>query len=576
MANGNPRDRWSAQRLGRRRVLRAGATGVVGLGGATALACTTAPATVNAPPTTAPAPAATPATGAAPAATPAGPQPKYGGTYSHWTQGEAAHEDPHQTNNALLFTFGPGLAYSRLVTPTSGPERKGDDILIVGDVAERWDLADDRTYIFKLRPNIKFHNVKPVNGRALVAEDIKYSFDRQIGLRFNAGIFSGIEKMEAVDPQTFKVTLTKPDADFIATLSAFWNVIIAKEVVDQAPGGDLREGPSIGTGPWIPEKWEKNSTATLVKNPDYFIKGIPYVDRVEWIRINDDATRWSAFRTKQVFYGPVGFPKAQFEELKRQDPTLQIAQTRRNGGLIEIRFIANKKPFDDKRVRQAFRYALDIPQIIDTAFDGVGGLSTGVPMPEFGWFLPEDEMKQLLKRDVNRAKQLLAEAGFPNGLDVELINFRFNESYNTASDLAAAQLKDAGIRATLKPVELVPWTSEYTNAANKDFSVYLGATQPPPSTNAMLYAKYYKGNPFGLDDPQLNTMIDRQAAMVRDPAARKTALLELQRYLIDGSWNINLWMTAFTVGWWDFVKNMRIVNQPTSENEFARYVWLEK
>src|SRR5439155_22944891 len=181
-------------------------------------------------------------------------------------------------------------------------------------------------------------------------------------------------------------------------------------------------------------------------------------------------------------------------------------------------------PYDDKRVRQAFRYALDIQQIFDTAFDGIGGWSTGVPMPAFDWFLPDSEIKQLMKRDVAKAKQLLSEAGFPNGIDAELINFRFNENYNTASDLAAAQLKDAGIRVTLKPVELVPWTSEYTNGANKQFSAYLGAVGPLPSANSHLYSKFYKGNPLGPDDPQLSDMIDKQAVMVRDPDARKKAL----------------------------------------------------
>src|SRR5262249_11549993 len=175
--------------------------------------------------------------------------------------------------------------------------------------------------------------------------------DRQKAMKINAAALGSIDKMEVVDPQTFKITLTKPDADFISTLSNFTNVIIAKEAVEQSPTGDLKEGPAIGTGPWIHEKWTINSTASLVKNPDYFIKGIPYVDRVEWPRINDDQAKWAAFRSKQVFYGPVGFPKSQFEDLKKQDPSLVISQTKRNGGLIEIRFIANKKPYDDKRIR---------------------------------------------------------------------------------------------------------------------------------------------------------------------------------------------------------------------------------
>ena len=134
--------------------------------------------------------------------------------------------------------------------PTAGPERAGDSVLYAGDVAEKWDLADERTYVFKLRANVKFHNIKPVNGRALTAEDVKYSFERQVALRTTAGFLPAIEKIEVVDSLTLRITLPKPDADFIATLATPQNLVLAREAVESAPSGDLKEGPTIGTSGW--------------------------------------------------------------------------------------------------------------------------------------------------------------------------------------------------------------------------------------------------------------------------------------------------------------------------------------
>src|SRR5262249_45028750 len=163
----------------------------------------------------------------------------------------------------LLFSQGPGVAYSRLVKPTAGPERKGDEILIVGDVAERWDQPDDATYIFKLRPGSRFHNIPPVEGRELTAEAIVYSFTRQRELRPTASFLPQIEKIEAPDRQTLRISLGRPDADFLPTLAAAQNVIVAREAVDLK--GDLKEGPTIGSGPWISERWEPNSVARVRK-----------------------------------------------------------------------------------------------------------------------------------------------------------------------------------------------------------------------------------------------------------------------------------------------------------------------
>src|SRR5207245_1014099 len=119
-------------------------------------------------------------------------------------------------------------------------------------------------YIFKLRPNAKWQNIPPVSGREVVADDIKYSYERQIALKFNAGRLPAIDKIEVVNPTTLKLTSPKPDADFLTTLSFSYNKIVPHETVELK--GDLTEGPVIGSGPWILDAWDKNSVVRLKKN----------------------------------------------------------------------------------------------------------------------------------------------------------------------------------------------------------------------------------------------------------------------------------------------------------------------
>src|SRR5262249_51232650 len=146
-----------------------------------------------------PAPAATAAGATVPTPTPAGRQPKYGGTFSFPFNFEAPHMDVHQTATALLHAWGPGAAYSRLVRFKVGPGTEHGTATPVGDLAESWTQPDDLTYIFKLRPGVKWQNIAPVNGRELVAQDVVYSFQRQIDLKTNAGFLGPITKLEAPD-----------------------------------------------------------------------------------------------------------------------------------------------------------------------------------------------------------------------------------------------------------------------------------------------------------------------------------------------------------------------------------------
>src|SRR5262249_4908349 len=158
---------------------------------------------------------------------------------------------------------------------------------------------DDLTYIFKLRRGVKFQNLKPVNGREATSADVQYSYQRVIDLKTVSSLLAGVQKMETPDPYNFKITLSEPNAHFLTNISTVVMYVVAKEAVEV--NGDLKNGPHVGTGPWIVESVTPGTRECyLVRNPDYFLKGLPYVDRLEFLRIPDPATVISAFRAKQL------------------------------------------------------------------------------------------------------------------------------------------------------------------------------------------------------------------------------------------------------------------------------------
>jgi ABC-type transport system substrate-binding protein len=571
---------WARIRIGRRRLLRASATGAVGIAslGALVRCSPSATAPAGGSPTVAAAPTvAATQPGAAAAASPAAPSPKYGGTLHLPIVGEVPNLDPHQVNGPLMITGGISVAWSRLVKIDAGPNRKGDSVLLAGDLAESWTQPDETTYLFKLRPGVKWQNVAPVNGRALVAEDVRYSFQRILDLKVNASFLGGVQKVEAVDPQTVKLTIAKPDADFLTTLTNFTNVVVAQEAVDLK--GDLKEGPVVGTGPWILQDWKSQQIAVGKRNPDYFLKGLPYMDGYDVQRLGDQQAGLTAFRAKQIDETPsAGLTLKDIDGLKAAIPDLQVTRTRNRLNWLEIGFNTSAAPTSDIRVRQAFQLAIDRAAAFDAVFEGLGYYPVPFILPGLDWIVPEDELKtKWYNRDLAAAKRLLGEAGFPNGLDVEMLYMVYSTQLTSSAELLAAQLKDAGIRATLKPTELSNFL-QTVRTGKADYQVFYGYNIAAATTNAYLTSNLHsQGSQNGtkIRDPKLDEMIEKQAVL-RDEAARKAALLDLQRYLLQQVPTTAVWGTESPGARQAAVQNRRTNGQPFTEADILTYTWLNR
>lgn len=189
------------------------------------------------------------------------------------------------------------FTHSRLVKHKAGAAVTPATFAIEGDLAESWSQPNETTYVFKLRRGVRWHPKPPVNGRELTAEDVRYSIERFLTVKGNpmAYMLGAVDRVEAVDRYTVKLVLKEPFSWLLDVLANPMSVaIVARECVEKF--GDLRRAESVvGTGPWMLDSYRPNVGITFVRNPQYFVPGLPYIDRIEYLVDEDNASRMAAF-----------------------------------------------------------------------------------------------------------------------------------------------------------------------------------------------------------------------------------------------------------------------------------------
>ncbi len=513
-------DHFWQRRLSRRRVLQGTVLGSAGLAVAAVIGCSEDEE------------AATPSATASPGVT--AEQPKAGGNLSFVSQASIApHMDPHQNSFAGLHNQGPAMAYSRLMKwdLTKYPQQ----LTQTGDLAESWQTPEPTVYIFKLRQGVKFQNLSPVNGRQFTAQDVILSYQRQIAERANAGILASMDKVEAVDDSTVRITLKTPDADFLNAVGDSRSKIVALEAV--SVNGDLKNGPTIGTSAWILEEWVPDQRAKMKRNPGYFAGPAPYADSYELNAILDPQTAQAAFRTSQIL--DIG-TNGQVTRLLRQSvPDLRVDDAKlvgSSGG--QKLWISTATPiYKDQRVRQAISRLVDREALVRDVVFGSGWINGGIFVPAIDWVLPEGDIKSTLSRDVQMAKQLLSAAG------VDLSAWKPTADYFTipesqaGAELVVSCFKELGVTASLKATDKTEITERIWGRGDMEF--YYGSQKgTSPSINSYLYTWVHtRGAEAGvyrlLGDKRFDELVEQQAVILDNPERRKSILLELQKRLID-------------------------------------------
>jgi ABC-type transport system substrate-binding protein len=214
---------------------------------------------------------------------------KRGGSLTRASAWDPPVVDPRLTQSVGLFQFA-GLTSNRLVRYPFSDEATGpSDLSLKGDLAESWTSSpDNRVWTFKLRQGVKWQNVAPLNGRELVAADVKYCYEQYAKEGVQSFTFQEVEGMETPDKHTLRLHLKTPNSLFAQNLAEPVTVIFSREVMEA--DGDLKKR-LIGTGPYILKEHTRKVRVVLSRNPDYYDKGRPYTDEYTILSTPDAATR---------------------------------------------------------------------------------------------------------------------------------------------------------------------------------------------------------------------------------------------------------------------------------------------
>ena len=483
-------------------------------------------------------------TGSHRAAAPAEAQtPKRGGVLRLTVQADPLHFDPHQTISFV--TMVPlSLAYSRLVKVKAGPSVRPMTYPIEPDLAESWTQQNDTTYVFKLRKGVRWHPKPPVNGRELTADDVKYTYERFLTITGNPNkpVLEYVDRIDAVDKYTVKFTLREPNAWFLDLLASTSTWIVAKECVEKF--GDLKKVESVvGTGPWMLERWEPNVQLVYVRNPNYFVPGLPYADGVEMLIDKDPSSRLATWLSGKTDFGPEYQHAVRWLDAplaRQRKPGLQTAEyTWLTSGSTGFK-LANP-PFGDLRVRRAMAHATNVAEVFESLAFSKGHWTPNpiVPAAFAEWSIPIDQLgpegRKLYEFNIADAKRLLAEAGHPNGFKttVEAPAAVYGPDFDDFVQITLKNWKAAGIDADLKLKEYGAFIS--STIFGKFDAMFLGLRGAWADPEAYFYRWFMPGQPlnvWGVNDPKLIDMIKLQRRTF-DVAKRKQVVFDIQRYLAD-------------------------------------------
>ena len=496
---------------------------------------------------------------------------RYGGTLNLVSRSGIRHQDVHRDVSAALAAWGPGMAYSRLMRFKSGADTALPSLAVECELCADWTMVDDTTFEFKLREGVAWQNLAPVNGRRLVASDIAFSYARQREEGApNAPLLHIIDAVEAPADDTLRIAIQAADADFMSALADGRSKIVAREAV--ALNGDLRAGPTIGSGAWVLAETQPDAVHIFERNADYFERDAPYVDRLRIQVIADAGTAYAAFRVGGVDVHRLR--PDEWADFREQQPGASMLEYEEIGTGLEVAFNTTAPPFDDVRVRQAAMLATRPWDAIADIWQGAARLSQGMPLARADWRLPDAEMRGYFG-DPARATRLLADAGAALPLEAVISVGDFDAPYLRHAERIADEMRAVGFAPELDVVNRRRFGEEVWFGG--EYEMFAGPTAPVSSPNGyMLAALSGKGawNSTGHSDAALDALIEAQAQEydgdLRAKLAREAQRLALQNgYRHMPAAAVSLW------AWWPRVQGFHPNFAGLEYSHWAR-VWLQK
>jgi len=414
-----------------------------------------------------------------------------------------------------------------------GIDHRKEEEAIDFEAADSYERIDELTHVWKLKQGIKFQNVDPMFGRELVADDVVYSTTRRrdnpAGQSDKQFLRDLTDHFEATDKYTFRLATKAPYAAILDEFGDASYPIVPREAVEK--WGDLQQH-GVGFGAYIMEEFVRGERLKVVKNPDFYMEGRPYVDSIELLVIPDDSTIAKAFETGQtVSYGGSQPNRPKVDRWKN----IKGIRVRGGNNYWHRTFMLKtaKPPFDDVRVREAVDLAIDRQDIIDKMAFGYGKVSGPIVPDMVRYALPQEELREFYKVDIAKAKQLLSAAGYENGLDVEL-KVESVADLSKLAQIVAQHLGKTGINCKLTLQELGIFLAQTMYAGNFEMMCYYNLPYEHPDRPLLQWhSKGQAGISFsGYNNPEADEWIRKERSEF-DPEKRRQIILDAQRFFIN-------------------------------------------
>lgn len=380
---------------------------------------------------------------------------------------------------------------------------------IVPCLATDWEISKDRlTWTFYLRKDVKFHN-----GRQMTAKDVKYSFDRLFAPETASpgtwvydmiagtdaaldGQADGVSGVKVIDDYTISFTLKHPFGLFLKHLTLPHGLIVPQEVVEKY--GDSFSDNAVGTGPWKLVEWEHDSYLTLEANEDYF-EGRPYVDKVIYRVIPESLTAIAEFEFGNL--DMTSIPDAEWEKWTEDSYWKNYIHEMPELSTYYVALNHDIEPLNDAKVRRAIAHAIDVQTIIQTLRRGTDTLATGPIPPGLEGYTSTGGVEYNPKL----AKELLAEAGYPNGFEIDLWTSS-NPATVRMVGAIQAYLMQIGIKANIIKND---WSVFFSAVKNGEVPMYyLSWWADYADPYNFLKPLFYENKRMGMDDPLINKYIE--------------------------------------------------------------------
>ena len=417
--------------------------------------------------------------------------------------------DPHKATAAgtkeILFNIFEGLVKS---------DENGS---LIGAVASDYTISEDGlVYTFTLRENVKFHN-----GNVVTAEDVKYSLERVSGLLDGTPLMSTmktIQAVEIIDEKTVQVTVGSANTELIYSFVA---------AIIPAGSGEEEGAVPVGTGPFSFVSYKPQEGIVLAKNPDYWQEGLPYLDEVNFRIVGSAETALMELQGGTIdLYAYLTDSQAQ----ALQD-SHQVLGSPSN--VVQALFLNNEvEPLNDVRVRQAILYAIDKDAINDFVGGGNGTLISSAMLPTLKENYVDLNSVYGTGANVEKAKELLADAGYPDGFDLEITIPSDYAFHMQTGEVIVEQLKAAGINATIKAVEWGTWLEEVYNGRQYAATVSGITCDMTPGYLLNRFQTTSPKNFINFNNAEYDEIYEKAQAS-QDPEEKKAYYAQLQQILCD-------------------------------------------